>query len=197
MARQRIVRPLKDRLAEALNMRDMKAIDLSKETGISRGAISQYLAGKVKPKQDKIAKMATALHVSPAWLMGFQVPIVPDKETVNNTDTPDTKNPLTLDKGRPANMFANHLRETATRSRTRIDLSVTLDERDFIEDYRQLPARMRHELATLVELIAYPELNNINARLKMSKTEIKEPLARQSGLLTDEPDDFNPPEDDE
>ena len=37
--------PTKDRLYEALVARNMKAIDLSKATGLSRGAISQWLSG--------------------------------------------------------------------------------------------------------------------------------------------------------
>lgn len=63
----------KTRLLKALEMRDMKPTDLAKASKISRGAISQYLAGKVKPKQDKLYILGQALNVSPAWLMGFDV----------------------------------------------------------------------------------------------------------------------------
>ena len=65
--------PTKDRLYEALVMRNMKAIDLSKATGLSRGAISQWLSGKANPKQDKIYIMSKALNA--AWLMGKDVPM--------------------------------------------------------------------------------------------------------------------------
>ena len=67
--------PTKDRLYEALAARNMKAIDLSKATGLSRGAISQWLSGKANPKQDKIYIMSKALNVSAAWLMGKDVPM--------------------------------------------------------------------------------------------------------------------------
>lgn len=67
--------PTKDRLYEALVARNMKAIDLSKATGLSRGAISQWLSGKANPKQDKIYIMSKALNVSAAWLMGKDVPM--------------------------------------------------------------------------------------------------------------------------
>ena len=67
--------PTKDRLYEALAARNMKAIDLSKATGLSRGAISQWLSGKSNPKQDKIYIMSKALNVSAAWLMGKDVPM--------------------------------------------------------------------------------------------------------------------------
>ena len=65
----------KDRLYEALVIRNMKAIDLSRATGLSRGAISQWLSGKANPKQDKIYIMSKALNVSAAWLMGKDVPM--------------------------------------------------------------------------------------------------------------------------
>ena len=67
--------PTKDRLYEALVIRNMKAIDLSRATGLSRGAISQWLSGKANPKQDKIYIMSKALNVSAAWLMGKDVPM--------------------------------------------------------------------------------------------------------------------------
>lgn len=61
------------RLAEALQMRNMKAIDLAKETGLSRGAISQYLSGKIVPKRDNLILLAKALHVSESWLRGYDI----------------------------------------------------------------------------------------------------------------------------
>lgn len=42
---------------------------------IPRNALSQYITGKVVPKQDKIAILSMALNVSEAWLMGFDVPM--------------------------------------------------------------------------------------------------------------------------
>lgn len=51
----------------------MKAIELSKNTGINRSSISEYLSGSYQPKPDKIFKMAKALGVSPAFLMGVHI----------------------------------------------------------------------------------------------------------------------------
>jgi len=63
------------RIRTALEVRGMKAIDLSKETGMSKSSISQYMSGKNDPKQDKIYAMAKVLDVNPVWLMGFDVPM--------------------------------------------------------------------------------------------------------------------------
>lgn len=63
-----------ERLREAMQDAGKKQVDLVKETGIERGAISRYLAGKYEPKQTAVAKLAMALNVSEMWLFGYDVP---------------------------------------------------------------------------------------------------------------------------
>lgn len=58
------------RLEEALKLRNMRARDLSSITGITEGTISEYRRGKYKASQVNLYKMAKALDVDPAWLMG-------------------------------------------------------------------------------------------------------------------------------
>ena len=77
---------VKDRLKEALDLRDVKAIDLSRKTGIPKGAISYYLAGKSVPRADRVHQIAVALDVSEAWLLGYDVPAVRTKEQKKNDD---------------------------------------------------------------------------------------------------------------
>jgi transcriptional regulator with XRE-family HTH domain len=62
------------RLKEALDMRGMKQTDLVKATGIGKSSISTYLSGDYEPKQRNIYKIAKALNVNEAWLMGYDVP---------------------------------------------------------------------------------------------------------------------------
>jgi transcriptional regulator with XRE-family HTH domain len=62
------------RLREALDNSGKKQADLVRETGLDRGSISSYLSGKYEPKQKAIYKMAQALGVSEAWLLGYDVP---------------------------------------------------------------------------------------------------------------------------
>ena len=45
---------------------------------IGRNDLSQYVSGKVEPKQDKLAIISMALNVSEAWLMGYDVPMARD-----------------------------------------------------------------------------------------------------------------------
>lgn len=63
------------RLSQALEIRNMKAVDLSKKTNVSEGTISCYINGKYEAKQNRVRVFAEALNVNPAWLMGYDVPM--------------------------------------------------------------------------------------------------------------------------
>ena len=63
-----------ERLREAMAETGKKQIDLVKETGLQRSAISRYLSGEYEPKQKAINKLAIALNVSEMWLWGLDVP---------------------------------------------------------------------------------------------------------------------------
>lgn len=67
------MKDIKDRIREALNIRNMTASDLARASGVDKGSVSRYLKGDIIPKQSKIYAMAQALHVSPSWLLGFDV----------------------------------------------------------------------------------------------------------------------------
>lgn len=64
-----------ERLKKAMSLNNMKQIDLANKIGVNRAIISQYLSGKYKPKHDRIYELSKVLNVSPAWLMGYDVPI--------------------------------------------------------------------------------------------------------------------------
>ena len=57
------------RLLKVISERNISAADLSRATGIDKGAISNYINGAYIPKQDKAYKLARALGVDPGWLM--------------------------------------------------------------------------------------------------------------------------------
>ena len=62
------------RLKEIIKERKKKQVQLATETGIDKGSISNYIAGRYEPKQDAIYKLAKALDVSEMWLFGYNVP---------------------------------------------------------------------------------------------------------------------------
>ena len=77
---------IKDRLREALDARNMRAADLVEASGVPKSAISFYLAGKSKPKADRLYIIAKALNVSETWLLGYNVPMNRTAEQKKNDD---------------------------------------------------------------------------------------------------------------
>lgn len=67
------------RISAALTMRGMRQAELCKLANVPKSSLSLYLSGAYEPKQDRIYAMAKALNVSEAWLMGYDVPIEPQK----------------------------------------------------------------------------------------------------------------------
>jgi transcriptional regulator with XRE-family HTH domain len=63
------------RMKEAMNIMNIKQVDLVEKTGLTKSAISQYYSGKYEPKQKGIFLIAKALDVSESWLMGYDVPM--------------------------------------------------------------------------------------------------------------------------
>lgn len=84
---------ISERIKEALSIRNMKQSELVEKTKIGKSSISTYISGAYEPKQRNIYKIAEALDVNEAWLMGHDVPM--DRiSTVNKLDI--TKEELTL-----------------------------------------------------------------------------------------------------
>ena len=63
------------RLKYAIKIRDVRQVDISKVTGISKTNLSCYMSGKYEAKQDGVEILAKVLDVNPVWLMGYDVPI--------------------------------------------------------------------------------------------------------------------------
>ena len=73
-----------DRLKYLMETRNLRQADIlekiqpyCKKYGVKipRNALSQYVTGKVLPKQDKLTILGLALGVSEVWLMGYDVPM--------------------------------------------------------------------------------------------------------------------------
>ena len=71
------------RLKQLMSERGLRQVDILERTRaicdrydvkMNKSDISQYVAGKVEPNQDKLFALALALNVSEGWLMGFDVP---------------------------------------------------------------------------------------------------------------------------
>lgn len=59
-----------ERLKNAMEQANVSQSDLSRRTGASKAAISQYLSGKNTPNMDRIAALANATGVTLDYLIG-------------------------------------------------------------------------------------------------------------------------------
>lgn len=67
---------LKERLQEALYIREKRAADLVKDLKIPKSAISQYLSGKSQNMDsERMFKICKYLNVSEPWMLGYDVPM--------------------------------------------------------------------------------------------------------------------------
>lgn len=67
------------RFIEAMERRGMRQVDVAAKSGLDKAQISQYKTGKYEPMQDALYKLAEALDVNVAWLMGHDVPMEVDR----------------------------------------------------------------------------------------------------------------------
>ena len=72
-----------NRLNQIMNERNLKQKDILElcqpyckkfNVKLNKNDLSQYVSGKVIPKQDKLSILAIALNVNEVWLMGYNLP---------------------------------------------------------------------------------------------------------------------------
>ena len=76
----------KDRLKEILQLKGIKAADLSKMTEIPKSSISRYLSGDYKANQKNVYIISKALNINPLYIMGVSNDI-----TMPNLKSPSTQ----------------------------------------------------------------------------------------------------------
>lgn len=60
-----------EQLRKILQKRNISQTELCEKTGIPKSAISQYLSGAFRPKQERTYLLAKALNTTPEYLMGL------------------------------------------------------------------------------------------------------------------------------
>ncbi len=64
----------------------MRQDDVAEKSGLEKAQISQYKNGKYEPMQDALYKLAKALNVNVAWLMGHDVPMEIDRRMLEEKE---------------------------------------------------------------------------------------------------------------
>lgn len=84
-----------ERLNQAMKIRSLKQVDVLKAAKpycdkygikLTKSDLSQYVSGKVEPRQEKLTILSLALSVSEAWLMGYDVSMERKGGTKANDD---------------------------------------------------------------------------------------------------------------
>ena len=65
------MREFSQQLKSIMQIRNISQSELCEITGISKSALSQYLSGAFKPKQERTYLLAKALRTTPEYLMGL------------------------------------------------------------------------------------------------------------------------------
>ncbi len=63
------------RIKKAMNLRGLTQTDIVERTNIKKSALSQYINGKITPRQNAVEELSKILNVSEPWLMGYDVPM--------------------------------------------------------------------------------------------------------------------------
>lgn len=71
----KIIDSFQNRLKQAMELRNIKQVDLVEKTKLDKTLINKYLAGVTNARQRKLTLLADALNVNEVWLMGYDVPM--------------------------------------------------------------------------------------------------------------------------
>ena len=76
----------KNRIREALSVRNMRQVELAEKSGIPKGTINNWLNQRYQPKQKSLMKLAKVLDVSEMWLAGYDVPMERPQAQIKNDE---------------------------------------------------------------------------------------------------------------
>jgi len=94
-----LVDTFSNRLSKIMTIRNIKPIELSTRTGISKSQISHWLAGTYKAKQDSLTILAEYFDVDETWLMGFDVPMKSERKKISKEEEKELLKEILTRKG--------------------------------------------------------------------------------------------------
>lgn len=69
----------RSRIKKAMSLRGMSQSEIVEKTNIKKSALSQYLSGRISPRQNVLIELSKVLRVNEVWLMGYDVPYLDQK----------------------------------------------------------------------------------------------------------------------
>lgn len=92
------------RLKEAMDRLGMNRVELARKSEITKSGITQYVSGKYEAKQEALHKLAVALDVNEAWLMGYDCPMERCGRDLRNPD-PSNAKPIDPEAAKLSRLF--------------------------------------------------------------------------------------------
>ncbi len=102
------------RLKQVMEARGLRQVDIlnaadpfckKHNVKLGKNDLSQYIAGKVVPGQDKLTILGLALNVSEAWLMGYDVPASRDYSSAFKSEKDNFPSEGELTEGNDKNII--------------------------------------------------------------------------------------------
>lgn len=131
--------------------KNMKDSDVAKAANIPASTFSDWKKGKSKPKEAKLMKIAAALGVTYAYMMGFESNIEPATAALENVIRVNDENG---GSAKLANMLYN---DTVKKPAT---IDFTAEEIGLIEKFRKADASTKDVIVRLLSYASYLENRN-------------------------------------
>lgn len=147
-----------ERLNKAMKIRGMKQIELSGITGIGKSSISTYLSGDYVPKQKNLHKIAQALGVSEAWLMGADVPMerkvdfgtIPEDYYFKKVFNDDVRNSVVEELGSLGYEVNGNNSGAVTVTDKRSNIKWAFSKEDFIPSDGEIPSTCARRISDMM-----------------------------------------------
>lgn len=68
------LKQMAERIKECMREKKLKQVDIVKTTGVSKGSVSKWLAGKAKPSGESLLRLSEVLGESEYWLLNGEYP---------------------------------------------------------------------------------------------------------------------------
>lgn len=117
------------RLLFLRNKYSLSDTEFAEKIGVPKSSMSMYLSGKRKMRQDRIAIVARIFNVSEAWLMGYDVSMVPEPEEPFSAQFVEKNRPdSALEEMRVA--YARNRNKLSKEERMKLAAEILQDEED-------------------------------------------------------------------
>ncbi len=153
------------RLKRIMEERNLKQVDIINKcepyckkynVKLTKNYLSQYVSGKVEPKQNTLFILGKALNVSEPWLMGFDVPM--ERESVPQPEESPVMNAVLNSQYKDTQLTEDFIMKKMSDK-----INFELVDFELLKEFKKLNEKGKHEaISRIKELTFVPEYNGTN-----------------------------------